>query len=124
MKRLSILLLFLASSCLAFADEPVITAGTPIKTVEEVLTKNGFSYGNQYQLQWVPPKGRENLFCRLDKRATLIVEFDTKTKKVCYLIVWYAAPVMHTRADGVSIMPVAIAFTPQEYALIFKKERG
>ncbi|MGC4071718.1 MAG: hypothetical protein QM760_04245 [Nibricoccus sp.] len=122
MKRLSVLLLSAVLTCAAFAAESVITAGTPIATVEEALTKNGFPYGNQYQLQWLPPKGHEFLFCKLDERSVLIVEFDTRTKKVHHLIVWYAAPVMQTRADGISIAPVAIALTPQEYALIFKKE--
>ena len=122
MKRLFIIFLFLSSFCLALAEESKITIGTPIATVEDMLTKNGFQYGNQFQLQWVPPKGQRDLFCRLDDKATLAVGFSTKTKKVVYLVVWYAAPVMQTRADGVSVAPVAVTLTPNDYSLTFKKE--
>ncbi|MDR1010969.1 MAG: hypothetical protein LBM04_07545 [Opitutaceae bacterium] len=122
MKHIFIVLLFLSSPCFAFAEESKITAGTPMATVEAILARNGFRYGEQFMLQWLPAEGNDFLFCRLDKEATLVVVYDTKTRKVTHLAVHYPAPQRRSRADAVIIGPVAVAFTPKEYSLTFKKE--
>jgi len=91
----------------AFAEDTKIPSGMPISAVQAALTKNGFSYGPEFGLQWAPPKGCEFLFCRLDEEHTLVVVLNSEKKEVCDLSVHCPAPVMTTRADAVVGMMLA-----------------
>jgi len=93
----------------------------PIAAVENILTKNGFEYGNQFQLQWWSEK--ENfLFCRLDSETTLAFAYDKKTKKVVSLIVDYTVQGVNPITNPIHLYPDTVIFTPKSYAFVFKKE--
>ena len=61
----------------------------------------------------------DDLWVRLDNKATLSVAFDKRTKNVVSLAVVLRGGAPKT---GSIIHPDAAIFTPQSYALVFKKE--
>lgn len=121
MKRAWIPLLLWSSSCVALAEGAKIAEGTPLAVAEQILSENGIPYGNQFGLQWLPTNGKDFLFCRLDKEATLILVYDTATKTVVNLHVHYPAPQVRSKADTVTVTPLSATFSPKEYSLTFKK---
>lgn len=123
MKRLSIILFCLLSvSLTAVAEGTKIEAGMSVSAAETALTKNGYKFGNEFALQWLPEKGKDFLFCRLEEDSTLVVVYRTKKKEVISLTVYCTPRVMTSRSDGIVLQPTAIVVSPSSYSLVFKKE--
>ncbi|MDX2109412.1 MAG: hypothetical protein SFY80_04140 [Verrucomicrobiota bacterium] len=102
-----------------FAEETDISPGMTLSEAETGLKAKGFPFGSEYTVKWVPPKGMEYVYCRLDKQFTMVLVVDSSEKEVLGILIHCPS---RSKTDPMLLHPIAVGLASSSYWLVFKKD--